>query len=330
MNKDRRDKFKQWFNKALLPVMSKRGKIRVVGTILHMDSLLEGVMPYDRARDTVHEPLRSYSTNDKATWKAVRYRAHSEDFKHILWPTQFSKERLLDIRKIFTDQGMYDGYCQEYLNHPIDESKAFFKKADLLPMSQTPRHKRYYVGVDLAISKMERSNYTAMVVGGMDSESILDIEYVSRGRWDAKEIIDELFYIQKKFEPEIITIEKGQIERSILPFLRDEMFRRGIFLNLNIVSATKDKRARARSIQGRLTSGGVRFDMDAEWYPDFEFELLKFDRGAYDDQVDAFAWLGLTIDKFIEGPTEEEHEEEEYDEFFAEHEDAGRNSHTGY
>ena len=45
MNKDRRLKFKRWFYGALLPCLSDRGKIRIVGTILHLDSLLENLMP---------------------------------------------------------------------------------------------------------------------------------------------------------------------------------------------------------------------------------------------------------------------------------------------
>jgi len=43
MNKDRRDKFKRWFYGALLPSRSKEGVIRYVGTILHMDSMLENL-----------------------------------------------------------------------------------------------------------------------------------------------------------------------------------------------------------------------------------------------------------------------------------------------
>ena len=45
VNEERRAKFREWFFGALLPVLSDYGKIRVVGTILHFDSLLERLMP---------------------------------------------------------------------------------------------------------------------------------------------------------------------------------------------------------------------------------------------------------------------------------------------
>ncbi len=50
MNKDRREKMRRWFYSALLPCLSSSGIIRVVGTILHMDSLLERLMhkPFDK------------------------------------------------------------------------------------------------------------------------------------------------------------------------------------------------------------------------------------------------------------------------------------------
>jgi hypothetical protein len=45
MNQERRKKFKNWFNGALVPSLADRGIIRMVGTILHSDSLLENFMP---------------------------------------------------------------------------------------------------------------------------------------------------------------------------------------------------------------------------------------------------------------------------------------------
>jgi len=69
---------------------------------------------------------------------------------------------------------------------------------------------------------------------------------------------------------------------------------------------------RARNIQARMRAKTCRFDKSADWYPVFEDELLKFPRGIKDDQVDAWAYMGMLLDKMIEAPTKEEIEEEEY------------------
>ncbi|WP_214294280.1 hypothetical protein, partial [Escherichia coli] len=62
-----------------------------------------------------------------------------------------------------------------------------------------------------------------------------------------------------------------------------------------------------------MRAHGIKFDKGGDWYPIFENECLTFPRGKHDDQVDAFAYLGLMLDKLIEAPTIEEQEEDEYD-----------------
>jgi len=56
----------------------------------------------------------------------------------------------------------------------------------------------------------------------------------------------------------------------------------------------------------------VHFDAKASWYPALLEEMIRFDRGTYDDQVDALAWIGLTLDEMLPGKQQEEIEEEEY------------------
>ena len=136
LNRDRRDKFKKWIYGAVLPSLSDKGKARFVGTILHMDSFLEGHMPNIRDSNTVITGLSEKYLVEGKPWASVRYRSHSDDFKEILWPEKFSKERLQTIRQDYTQRGFPEVYAQEYLNYPIDETTAFFKREDFLPISK--------------------------------------------------------------------------------------------------------------------------------------------------------------------------------------------------
>jgi len=78
----------------------------------------------------------------------------------------------------------------------------------------------------------------------------------------------------------------------------------------------------------------VQFDRKSTWFADFQSELLVFDKGKHDDQVDALAWLGQLLDKMQEAPTVEDQLNEQYAEFLAEYEDyeadMGMDSITGY
>lgn len=334
MNKERREKMKRWFNSALMPCRSATGIIRIVGTILHMDSLLEKLMPLAYDKWTVQDPLKLWSPLKKHGWYSVKYRAHNPDFSHLLWPSRFSKKKLQDLKKELTDQGMADVYSQEYLNVPLDEANAFFKRGDFLDLSKEQREMKlnYYITVDLAIAEHQKADYSVFLIAGVDETRRIQVRNVLRERLDAREIVDTLIQMQRIYDPVAVGIEEMQISKSIGPFLREEMIRTGIYLSLyQLKHGGKDKIARARSMQARLRAGSVFFDKHADWYPTFEDECTKFPRDVHDDQVDAFAYLGLMLEQLIEAPTKEEDEEEQYqDELERNFSGHGRSSYTGY
>lgn len=311
LNKESRSKFKNWFFGSVIPMGSDSCIIRVVGTVLHQDSLLENLL------------------NDPE-WKSKRYEAHNHNYTAILWPEKFPKSKLKKIRQGYINQGFPEGYYMEYLNRPVDDENSFFKKEDFLPVKDPSEALVYYAAADLAISQADRADWTAIVVAGMNSSGRLKIVDVRRGRWDSLQIIDEIFSVHERYKPEIFVIEKGAIEKSIGPFLYAEMHKRTSYPSISTDTPVKDKISRARSISARMRAGGVEFNKEAEWYEDFEQELLLFPRAKHDDQVDAFSWIGLTLDKQYEARTPEEQAEEDWE---LENQDSlyiGTNRTTGY
>ena len=81
-----------------------------------------------------------------------------------------------------------------------------------------------------------------------------------------------------------------------------------------------------------MRAGAVKFDIGAEWYQSFEDELLRFPRDKHDDQVDAWAYIGLLLDQMTTALTPEEIEDEEYRLALHDHgyDQIGRNATTGY
>lgn len=338
MNKDRREKFRRWFQAALIPCMSQNGICRVVGTILHLDSLLNRLMPEDSNKYSVVTPLKTYNTNRRNVWTSVRYRAHDETFDHILWPTRWSKEELEMTKQRYIDDGIPEVYSQEYLNYPIDESTAYFKRDDfkeipsfeLKDIEDGKKNLIYYAAVDFAISTKERSDFTVIAIAGVDDRGLLYIMDIRRGRWDALQIVEEMFAVQRKYQPQLFVTERGAIEKAIGAILNSEQMKRNIYLNLHPLTPTQDKQMRARSFQARLRAGGVRFNKGAFWYLDYEDELVRFPKARHDDQVDATSWLGLVIDQVYAANTPEEDEEEEYQEQLFHRQEETRSQYTGY
>ena len=315
MNPERREKFRKWFMNALLPCGSEDCLTRVVGTILHLDSMLNRLL-------------------DDETWVTKRFRAHNPDFSEILWPEQFTKDRLLAIRDGYRAQGDLDGYSQEYLNEPISEGNTYFRKEDFLELEDREVPMVYYAAADFAISEKEKADYTAIIVGGMCPDGYLNIVDLRFGRWDSEEIIEELIQVQKGYQPEVFTFETEKIDKAIGPFLEKRMRETGVYLNIHKETPSASKTQRGRSIQGMTKSRSVRFDKDTSWYPGLESQLLTISasgpRGKHDDFFDAFAYLGLTVDHYWEAQTLQEMEEEEYNEIFEEYHDMGACAVTGY
>ena len=335
MNKDRRDKFKRWVYGALIPCRSQKGIVRIVGTVLHMDSFLENLMPLETDKQTIHDDLKTYSLRKATQWKAVKYKAHSADFSSILWPERRSADEFRMIRQDYIDRGLADVYSQEYLNIPIDESNTLFKRNDFIPRREEDRKKKlnYYISGDFAISERERADYTVMVVGGMDEDGILHIVNVIRDRLDGLAIVETMLMLQKVYDPISFGIEDTQITKSIGPFLNRAMIEQNNFINLLPLKPHKtDKITRARSIQARMRAGAVKFDKSADWYQTLEDEMMRFPRDKHDDQVDAMSYLGLMIDRIIDAPTKEEIEDDEYEREMEESgiNDQGRSEICGY
>jgi predicted phage terminase large subunit-like protein len=338
MNKDRRDKLRRWVYGSLIPCRSEKGIIRFVGTPMNLDDPLESLMPKENVRGTVVEPLRMYSTKKMGMWKSVKYRAHDETMTYLLWPERKKPEDFIQLREDFKAQGIPEVYSCEYMCNPVDDSIRFFKKTDLVSMHKEDFTKdvSYYIAGDFAISEKERADYTAIVVGGMDSNGVLHIRNVIRERMDGLTIVQTLLQLQNIYKPEAFGIEEGQITKAIGPFLNRAMIEENIFINLIPLKPHKsDKISRARSIQARMRAGGVKMDKQADWYEVFETELLSFPRSKHDDMVDALSYLGLIIDRMAEGRTPDEVSADEYDEEFRNDPDyiqteSGRSGTTGY
>jgi hypothetical protein len=97
-SKERRDKLERWFNGALIPSLSKDGRLVMIGTILHYDSLMSKVV----------DPTK-YTEFHKKTYKAI-------DGGKALWPEHLDLKELEQIKRNYIEQGQGYLFYQEYQN----------------------------------------------------------------------------------------------------------------------------------------------------------------------------------------------------------------------
>lgn len=298
-NKDRRSKFRRWFFRAAKQALSRTGRIRVHGTILHEDSLL------NRLRKN-------------PSWKHLFFKAHRafDDFGDILWPAAWSEERLRARQAELVSDGDGAGYSQEFLNDPQDNAEAYLRRQDFIGMGPADhdRPKRVIAAADFAVSKADLANRTSLTVGGVCPQNFLHVIDQRVNRWSTDEWIDEMLSVQQRWDPEIFFVEDGVIWKAVSRMFFNEARRRGIWVNIEAVPSIKDKATRGRTLQKRMRSGGMRFDKDADWYAGYENELLKFTGGAQailDDQFDSTALLALGAERLGDQEEDDFIEEEE-------------------
>ena len=320
-NFERRVKFRKWFYRALLPCRRRGGIVRLHGTVLHEDALLSRIL-----RGKV--------------WKTLRFQAHAsfDEFTNVLWPEAFPESRLRLIRQTFIDDQDPAGYSQEYLNDPFDHSDAYLKKAGFVAMKgddfDVP--KRIVVGCDFAVSKADRANRTSFTVAGQDSQNLVHFIDQEVGRLDTLEWIDLLFDLNQRYSPDAFFVEDGVIWKSVSPMIYKEMLRRGNgnWINFVPINPVKDKATRGKDFQKMHRAGACRFDKEAEWYPAYEAELLRFtgmSDAMLDDQFDSSAILckGLNMMADVEDDDFEEEAEIEMRRTDPRR-TAGRSAVTGY
>lgn len=319
-NLDRRKKFRRWVNRALLPCLRKGGIARFHGTILHEDALLARIQ------------------KQKGTWATLFFKAHKgfDDFTQILWPQAWTEERLRTTRQRFIDDGDADGYAQEYLNDPSDHSQAYLKKENLIAMEEGDyrKPKINFVGCDFAVSTADSANRTSFTVGGLDQENLLHVHDQYVNRKETLDWVDLLFDIQELHTPAAFYVEDGVIWKSVYPMIKKEMLRRNRFINFVPMLPIKDKAVRGRPLQKRTKAHGVRFDKAADWYEDYEYEILKFtgvSDALADDQFDSTALLVKGLEEFPD-VDEDDFADEEEEEMIRNdpRKVSGRNATTGY
>jgi predicted phage terminase large subunit-like protein len=318
MSKDQREKLRDWFDNALLPCGADNLRVRFMGTILHLDSLLERLI-----------------TDTEGGWLGRRFKAHKsfDDFSQLLWPEKWPEARLRRERQRYIAAGNPSGYSQEYLSHPVAEADAYFRKADFRPMTQDDhlQPKTMYASIDFALGKDDKGDNTAICIAGMDSGGILHIIDMYAQRYDPLQAVEKMFEIQDMYDISVWVVEDDNISKAIGPFLNAEMHKRQKYLSLERLRPHKDKQARATAIQARMRAGGVHFNSDAPWYFELYNEMVNFPRGKTDDRVDALAWIGLMLDKMSPSATREELDEMAWESEMGREDWAeGRSEVTGY
>ena len=280
---EQRKKLKRWFLAAALPAMdSLTGKARIIGTILHYDSLLSWLL--------TAEEKKVFKTWDVLSYAAVQYDEQKHPYS--LWPDRWPLEKLAAKKE---ELGPVL-FAQEFLNKPLSEEEAIVKRewiryhTGFTPEQAAPFEK--LIRIDPSGRAKETSDYFAAVVVGKDAENKLyQLDAYRDKLSDPDQQLAIVFGLAEKWsagDPSKVAIhvEDNAYQNMLKAAVERVSQQSGRYWRVEGKTTVVDKTMRLKAQSGLIAGGYVTFDPATSL--DLIEELCNFVRTRYDDLMDAF------------------------------------------
>jgi len=279
--KAQRDKLHHWVKAEAMQVGSLNTRYILLGNLLHSDGIMMRMEKEIKA-GRIRGVVRRYKIMENDN-PAVDYACN--------WPGKFATRELLEEKRRELGEKVWNREC---MLRVVPEEGAIIHEAWIRYFRVVPAlftRTRRAAGVDLAISKKQNADMTAIVPAAAGQQEGRNRIYIS------KEIINEHLSLNEM-------IGKCQVIAANRPGIRfaveavqyqaaaiEEMQHRGLYVDG--VRPIADKRARLEAVAGYVKDGTVVFP--EEGAEDLILQLLHFGTEEHDDLVDAFTYLILAL-----------------------------------
>lgn len=213
---------------------------------------------------------------------------------------------------VLTDNMSTDVYMQE-IEAKFQTGGGIVFTRDMFPIVETlPTPGDDYIAIDLAgFEKAEggrkirrRDDHAIAIVrnhpGGWHIREIV------HGQWDVRETALRIIKAFRDYRPSGLGIEKGMAYNAILPFLKDEMNRLGVYFEVKPLTHGNQRKTDriAWALQGRAEKGRVTL-APGEWNKQFLEQAVDFPSPlTHDDLIDAVAYIDQLSEPWFDGPVE--------------------------
>lgn len=254
----------------------------VIGTRWHQDDLYSKIL----------EETKTDASGGGTGWDSFIRTAYTTDEKtDVIFPEKFSLAHLEQLRRT---KGPYE-FAAQYLNNPIDESAAPFKKSWIKRyLPGTPHPASLYLTVDPGLSVQRDADYSGLVVAGQFSSRVIRVVDYVRKRLAPRDLVQEIFLLVEKWNLHRVGIETFAFQKTLKYDVQAEQRRRNQYFSIDELGSRRGgreppvtKEARISRLQPFFEQGLIelRGDMQA-----LEDEILSFPRGKYDDLLDALSY----------------------------------------
>lgn len=241
--------------------------------------------------------------NFKEEWVEISFPAFDKNDEP-LWADMYSREFLLDIKRGMAGTLDFEAL---YMLDPLPPGGNHFKRDHIHTYQTSPlfpgKNLKYYISTDYAVSEKQTSDFSVILVFGLDEHDRLYLVDGWRGKESPDIWIEHLLDFVQAYRPYSVLQEKGVIQHSIGGALAKRMQERNIHFSSVLYPRSVDKVSFSRSMQSRMASPlrMVYFNKDLPLWTDMNSEILAFPNGKNDDCVDALSAIGHYLDGLIPG-----------------------------
>lgn len=211
-----------------------------------------------------------------------------------LWPAKYPVERLNQIKRAIGERDWSALYQQK----PRPDEGLYYKREWFRWYDEQPKHLRIYGASDYAVTA-DGGDYTVHLVAGVDPDDNIYVLDIWRSQSTTDVWVEAFLDLMQQHKPMMWAEESGQIIKSVGPLIEKRMRERRVYGRREQFPSASDKPTRSRAMQGRAAMGKVYLPNNAPWLSDFLNELLAFDAGKHDDQVDALGLIGRMLDDMV-------------------------------
>lgn len=281
------------------------GFIKACGTRYHPSDIYD---VWAKLMELVYDEESDEVVGDKPVWEILE-RVVETDGK-FLWPRRarpdgksfgFDRKILSRIQAEYTDKTQY--YAQ-YYNNPNDPGSNIigrdkFQYYDKKFIQRTGgvwnfkgRPLNLYASADFAYSVSKRSDYTAIVVIGIDAEGYIFILDIDRFKAEKISVLfDHVLDMHNKWEFRKLRAEVNAAQGMIVRDLKDKIRMEGMNLSIDEHKPTRhggSKEERMAAILEPRYDNQTMYHFQGGYIPELEEELVLA-RPPHDDMKDALA-----------------------------------------
>ena len=284
--KEQRDKVKRFY-RYTAALLDPGGELILLGTRYHFDDYYSHILENERKYFDIQ--IRRVIEDGKVIFPKKFNLKFDEAKKDWI----FTKEPTQDYIN-FLKKTMGQDFYSQYMNEPVDGENQLIKQEYFRYYERVPENLFKVLTVDPAISVRANSDFTGMVVCGMNEKRDIYVLDTVKQKWASPaEIIDKIFDMVDKWHPDAVGLETIGFQKTLKWGLEEEMRRRKQFFGIADLKASPKmkKEYRLKALEPYYRN---RVILHQKWMTDLEQELMNIAtdgfKGAHDDLADALAY----------------------------------------